>query len=89
MHSSCTDIAICGFVINHTHDFNIAATVDTYASKPEIRREVLGQNASYTNTTRHPQAVVVYLVTEIVPAKIPSLINNLFYPPNESVRKRH
>lgn len=68
---------------------NLAMTVDTYASKPEIRREVLSQNATYTNTTRHPQAVVAYLVTEIAPAKIPLLINNLFYPPNESARKRH
>ena len=60
---------------------NLAVTVDTYASKPEVRREVLSQNATYTNTTRHPQAVVAYLVTEIAPAKIPLLINNLFYPP--------
>ena len=74
---------------NATTRVNLAVTVDTYASRPEIRREVLSQNATYTNTTRHPQAVVAYLVTEIAPAKIPLLINNLFYPPNESVRKRH
>lgn len=66
---------------NATTRVNLAVTVDTYASKPEIRREVLSQNATYTNTTRHPQAVVAYLVTEIAPAKIPLLINNLFYPP--------
>lgn len=66
---------------NATTRVNLAVTVDTYASKPEIRREVLSQNATYTNTTHHPQAVVAYLVTEIAPAKIPLLINNLFYPP--------
>lgn len=73
---------------NATTRVNLAVTVDTYASKPEIRREVLSQNATYTNTTRHPQAVVAYLVTEIAPAKIPLLINNLFYPP-KSVSIKH
>lgn len=60
---------------------NLTVTVDTYAPRPEVRREVLDHNVTYTNTTRHPQAVVAYLVNEIAPAKIPLLINNLFYPP--------
>lgn len=67
---------------------NLAVTVDTYAPKPEVRREVLDHNATYTNTTRHPQAVVAYLVNEVAPAKIPLLINNLFYPP-KSVTIKH
>lgn len=67
---------------------NLAVTVDTYSRNPEVRREVLNHNTSYTNTTRHPQAVVAYLVNEIAPAKIPLLINNLFYPP-KSVTIKH
>ena len=67
---------------------NLAVTVDTYARNPEVRREILDNNTTYTNTTRHPQAVVAYLVNEVAPAKIPLLINNLFYPP-KSVTIKH
>ena len=67
---------------------NLAVTVDTYATKPEVRREVLDHNVTYTNTTHRPQAIVAYLVNEVAPAKIPLLINNLFYPP-KSVTIKH